>query len=216
MAIDLNVENPFCNPVLSTRPDRHQNETFKGVGQALSAFESVETAIALLYADFVAPTGTNGIILYSFSAINTANQRRNLTELAANAYFSAVVSEALHNKTTRALTLYKNASERRNEVAHGAVVGHPEKPFNPDSSQDFIQISNENPAYYYLVLPMFSSRKREAFFAAEKYRYAKVDLRELAHNFTMLYHFVGRLTAEIETHFQSLPETVRHIFDAQQ
>lgn len=185
--------NPFSKPVISTRPNKDKNSLFRAIGFTLHTWEQTEAAIGLLYVTIAAPSHdriVDNVILSSLSAVNAPNSKRIMIELAADAYFHQNPAPELYDRLSRILKLYKSASVRRNEIAHGMAL-----------EQVTIDIVyNTVDEAYYLAPSYLSATKREISGKA-KYQYGSRDLLEMARNYKLLGNQITRLRNDIESHW---------------
>ena len=80
--------NPFKKPIDAPNGDTDARKVFASVGYALSAWEHAETALATMFSLLMRPTGGRHVPFRAFGGIFSSGSRRELIELAVEAYFA--------------------------------------------------------------------------------------------------------------------------------
>ncbi len=97
-------------------------------------------------------------------------------------------------KTKSLLKLYKDAATRRNEIAHAMVMG---------TSQ--FKIENNRaiplPTSWFLVPPLFATKKNEMFAAGPKYRYSTREISSFSRCFEELAARAANLSPAIRAFY---------------
>jgi hypothetical protein len=113
---------------LSEQGDASPDTTYCAVGRSLSTWGLLEDQFAILFATFLdvgldaGGAGTTAAVR-AFGSIITANSRSDVLTSAAEAYFSAHQEPVLQAAFKTLMRRYRKAAGRRNEIAHGVVLG---------------------------------------------------------------------------------------------
>jgi hypothetical protein len=189
--------NPFKKSVYSENGDEVARELYVSVGYALTQWELSESSLGTLFAAFVKPTGGNHIPYRAFGNLLSSGSRRDMVLEAAETYFTYFPNEELFDKIEKTMRLYSDGSRRRDQIAHGVVMGDTVS-INPPKFIYFLR-----PSFYasrnLAVLPPFKSR----------YRLGSKDIDRYAECFGQLGLRVGKLAQEVHGFYQSLPDELR-------
>lgn len=160
-------------PKLSPQGSATQGEVFHAVGAALTAWESVECALATLYVILCdGETGSYKALARTFGSITSSGSRREAIEAAAEIYFGQYWStQKVRKRLTSMLKSIGAASRRRDEIAHGQAY----------------EIAVDNKSYgCFLSASEYISSRNHAFpqvnsadplsFSTAKYRYSAADI----------------------------------------
>ncbi len=182
-------------PELSPQGSASQVEVFQAVGAALSAWESVESALATLYVILCdGETGPYKALARTFGSITSSGSRRNAIKAAAEIYFGPHWDiPKVKKRLTHMLDSIGEASQRRDEIAHGQAYG--------------VTIDNKSHGYFLFASDYISSRNHAfpqvnsddplSFFTA-KYRYSAVDILEFEIKFNSLREAVWQYLVSIK------------------
>ncbi|PHN53232.1 hypothetical protein AO286_26575 [Pseudomonas syringae] len=191
----LFVPNYWKAPDLSPHGSATQAEVFQAVGAALSAWESVESALAMLYVILCdGETGPYKALARTFGSITSSGSRREAIKAAAEIYFGQDwETPKVKKRLVRILESIGEASRRRDEIAHGQAHG---ATINNKSYGHFLfaseYISSRNYAF-----PQVNSADPLSFFTA-KYRYTAVDILEFEIKFNALREAVWQYLISIK------------------
>lgn len=104
-------------PVASNGSEQ-MDDVFRAVGAALTQWEFVETAFAELFGTLLGAPG--GSAARAYGVVTTSGARRDMIMQAAHGEFPH--DEALLAQIKDILSIAEVGSQRRNEIAHGAVM----------------------------------------------------------------------------------------------
>ena len=102
--------------------DDNEDVTFAAVGRALTEWARFETALSRLFAGFIAIDRDSKAARRAFGAVRTFEGRMDMIRAAAISYFSHFPDEPLKATWDDLAKRAKLFGERRNEIAHGAVI----------------------------------------------------------------------------------------------
>lgn len=124
-----------------------------------------------------------------------------MIQAAAEVYFSTFPSDALSERLTSLLTIYCDAGARRNEIAHGVVMG--------DTSHTIVnKVAIPLSVKWYLVPALHSTKKQSLQLEAEyKFNSKTIDIYTKA--FDSLHADVIEFRKDLIAHFESFPEKQR-------
>jgi hypothetical protein len=114
------LPKPWDAPPPPQSGDAAEEITFTAVGRAISAWEGLEAALALVFAGFMA-SGNSFPAERAYGAVLTFRGRAEMIEAAAQAYFFERPDADLEKELNGCLEAAKGFSPRRNEIAHGVV-----------------------------------------------------------------------------------------------
>jgi hypothetical protein len=113
--------NPWDVPPFPEKGDWSESALHESVGRALSAWESFERMLAMLFAAFLSPTLFGLPAQRAYGSVITFRGRANMVEAAGEAYFLAEPHTDHQAALKSILKLGDKFSARRNEIAHGIV-----------------------------------------------------------------------------------------------
>lgn len=162
-----------------------------------------------MFSILVRPTGGTFVSDRAFGALFSSGGRRELILGAAEAYFALLThaapedikkqAENLHSKIRKHIRLFGEAAYRRDEIAHGVVMGA-----EIDENQKFL---------YFLLPALYASKKHTPELAPgfdrATYRMNFKDISRMADLFDLLSTRTAEINHEIFTFYHSLPETLR-------
>lgn len=139
--------------------------TYESVGRTLSAWESHESALSLLFANFVGSRETRAA-KRAYCAVRTFEGRAEMLKAASKAYFETYPDKPLYAKFSEIYKQAKEYASRRNDIAHG-VVGH-------FYSQPFPMYAIESSSY--ALYPSYANFKDRDINEVPAYCYTSVEL----------------------------------------
>ena len=202
--------NPFLKPIYSEKGDYDSPSIARIKGYALSQWEHAEQTLCTMFSILVRPTGGTLVSDRAFGSLFSSGGRRELVLGAAEAYFALLTHQApedierkaeeLLAKLKRHIRLFGEAAHRRDEIAHGVIMG-----MAMDRGGKFL---------YFLVPALYASKKYEAGispppFIRSTYRMNFADLDHMSKLFDALGSRTAEINREISNFYQSLPETLR-------
>lgn len=162
--------------------DKSKTPIFTAVGQALNSWEHVEGQIASLYGALLGTSIPIGAIR-AYGAIATFNARQSMVNAASAALFHHRKNDALRDAVKYILeNVCKDASARRNEIAHGIVIKRAGR--------------GGSSGGYFLTAGLYSSLKRDISFEA-KYEYSSRQIKIYAQLFDKISISVTQLTNSV-------------------
>ncbi len=197
-ADDILDPNPFANPILADQGDATARDIYTAVGFALDRWEHCETSFGVLYSSFLEAPEGNHALMRSFGTILASSTRAEMIRAACDAFCAFHKNEELKTQTRHLLNLYKDAAARRNEIAHAMVTG--ESPHKIVANR-----AVPLPTIWFLVPPLFATRKQELFAEGPKYRYST---RELGH-FTSCFEELGSRAMRLAQTIRSFRAALR-------
>ena len=114
------VPRPWDRTPWPERGDDNINDTYAGVGRALSQWERYEAGLALLFSAVVAGIKTTAA-MRAYSAVRTFEARVEMLRAASAAYFAKSPDEAVQKIFVEVVRDAACFSPRRNDIAHGVV-----------------------------------------------------------------------------------------------
>ena len=199
IAKDVLEPNPFAKAPLAEGGNPTAQEIYTGVGLALDRWEHCDISIATVYSALVKPEGSNHALMRAFGTISSPNAKREMTWEACDAFFASYPNDDLKKTTRHLLSLYRDAASRRNNIAHAMVMGEARYKLVDNKAVPL-------PTIWFLVPPLFATRKNEIFARGPKYRYST---REISH-FTSCFEELGarasKLAQNIRSFYEALPE----------
>lgn len=173
-------------PASKNDGDKDATVIYEAVGYALSIWEGLETVIAALFKVLV-ESKTNAASR-AYGGVGSHTARLDLLKNAAEAFFIVHNVSKEHQSEFNKLTSHlKDASGRRNEIAHGYVVHH---------------TYNNKEVGCFLFPPNYNTRKTKPAISIEeirampdddpfvlstaKYRYTRSDILEFVEKFFLL------------------------------
>lgn len=111
---------PWDMPPLPTCGDQYREDTFIGVGRALSQWEHFEGEIGLIYGILVNALDETSPAMRAYGSVSTFSVRQDMILAASKAYF--FTREPSYEEDIKSLLDdARQFSTRRNEIAHGIV-----------------------------------------------------------------------------------------------
>lgn len=199
---DILQPNPFANSVLAQAGNSTAREIYIDVGLALDRFEHLGTSFGVLYSALVKPEGGNHTVLRAFGMITSAITRRDMINVACEAYFAIFKNDVLEKETRHLLKLFSDAAARRNEIAHAMVMGEARHKIEN-------KVAIPLPTVWFLVPPLFATKKQELHMQGPKYRYSTQEIEHFTTCFEALNDRVMTLVRSIREFHLSLPEQQR-------
>jgi len=206
MTDDILEPNPFANPILATEGDSNASAIYQKVGVALDRWERCEVSFAVLYSALILANADNHVLLRAFGSVIASNTKREMIWHANDAFFEswmngdfAEQAANLKKQTRKLLNLYGKAAARRNEIAHSQVNGELR---HKVVNQKAVML----PTIWFLVPPLFATRKTELFHHGPKYRYSTRELSHFTACFEELSSRASQLTQQIREFRASLPQ----------
>lgn len=157
-------------PPLPPDGTKETSELFQAVGDALSAWESVEHQIAVIFTVLVAenppwpplPDATPAIRAYG--SIFSAQARYAMVEAAARPFFYFHPHTEFEERLKKLMKEVNGWNARRNDVAHGRVGGHPQNlnscVLGPNEYNSRKYSIKYQPAYLYNADQIFDFSRR--------------------------------------------------------
>ncbi|KAF0128503.1 MAG: hypothetical protein FD152_2312, partial [Xanthobacteraceae bacterium] len=108
----------FAPLPVAPRGTEVMDDVFRAVGAALTQWEFVETAFAELFGTLLGAPG--GSAARAYGVVTTSGARRDMISQAAQGEFPH--DEVLLAQIKDVLSIAEVGSQRRNEIAHGAVM----------------------------------------------------------------------------------------------
>jgi hypothetical protein len=125
------MPNPWDIPERPKIPTKDPDEIFRAVGGALSAWESVEHQIAMIFTLLVAenppspPLGDSSPAVRAYGSVVSFQARAAMVEAAARAFFYLHPHQKHEYQLKKIMKAANGWAARRNDVAHGNVAGCP-------------------------------------------------------------------------------------------
>ncbi|HUE10118.1 MAG TPA: hypothetical protein VMQ54_04240 [Steroidobacteraceae bacterium] len=171
----------FTAPPIPKIGDRRKNKIHLAAGRAIHQWEVVEHHLGQLFATLLGTAVPIGA-LRVYGSTTGYSVRQQMLIQAAMALFHYQANEALHAEFLRVVKQIGDpASGRRNEIAHGLVVGE----HRPD-----------HPMRYFLV-PSYHSVKKRDFDAKPAYKYTAKEIEGFTNKYRLLAGEVHRLNMAI-------------------
>ncbi|MBV6487247.1 MAG: hypothetical protein GHHEDOFH_01190 [Pseudorhodoplanes sp.] len=187
------TKKDFKSVPLAPKGDSIAREVFLNVGYALSQWEHAEEMLASLYSWLCGPKMTHAAFR-SYGTLTATGPRRNMLRAAADVFFMTFPSEALSDRLDDLLSVYIEAGARRNEIAHGVVMGGPQP--GPLAGQWFL-------------VPALHSTKKNTLQLEAEYRFNSAIIDELAKKFDAFQADIIAYRNDLILHFDSFPEKDR-------
>jgi len=166
----------------SSQGDTDTTKLYAAVGYALSSWEALEATLCTL---FIILTGAselpavNSTIRRAYGAFGFNSGRRQAVRFAAEVYFGSHWPSA-KTELNKLLKHVENASQRRDDMAHGYVAGF--KTGETDHGAFLIP-----PEYNSRMTYAFSQGDRDTFsLARAKYRFTSNDIKRYSDQFDQL------------------------------
>ncbi len=169
------------------------DDTYAGVGRALTQWEEIELALSFLYGTFVGkPNDAEAFREYGKGPIFDSRMT-GLKEAAAK-FFIAHHHQELEGVFDKLAEDIRNFSHRRNEIAHGTV--RPMLWLRPSKTDPFT----------YCLIPSHYTKKKFDAAGLPVYVYTFWELAYYATWFSRMMIFVTRLRLDIEQRFSLFPK----------
>jgi hypothetical protein len=204
---DPSDANTFKKSVYATTGNLVARDVYVSMGHALSQWEHAEVLIATMFSILVNPTGRGHVAFRAIGNLFASGNRRELILGAAEAYFAILDdgkdaeihkrADDLQQSIRKHMNLIGDASRRRDEIAHGVVMG---EEFNTTTTE----------WTYYLVPAFYASKKKEVLPPFKpSYRFGTKELDRFSELFGAVHNRTGEINRQISEFYQSLPETIR-------
>jgi hypothetical protein len=200
MSNDILEPNPFASAIYSNEGNFNAADVYTSVGFALSQWETSETQLGALCTVLMKPKGGNHVAYRAFGGVLASGSRRDMIIAAANAYFSILPNSDLSQSIKRLMGIYSEASRRRDEIAHGVVMGTPLMP---------------NVSTLFFLVPSFYASKKHAPMPSFEttYRFGSKDLDHYAKCFAELGSRAGKIMQAVSMFYASLPGEKQQLLD---
>ncbi|NML29712.1 hypothetical protein [Paraburkholderia antibiotica] len=209
-------QSPFSKkyweaPSPATVGSKSQDEIFRAVGAALSAWESAESALVTLYLILCeCESGSYVAVRRTFGSIVSGGARREAIKAAAEIYFGHHWKAKAGKRLRSLIDAFGEASRRRDEIAHGQAYSFT---VNSRSYGNFLfaseYIANRNHPY-----PQANAEDPFSGTTA-KYHYRAEDVLVFASKFSALRDAVWQYTFSIKKIAGTPGEVLVGMFDAQ-
>lgn len=205
---DLLDPNPFANPILAEKGNHTAREIYVDVGFSLDRWEHCDTDFAVLYSALIGAGDSNYALMQAFGMIFGPKTKKDMMWAANDAAFHARQSDdeetswqraAFKKEVRKLLNLYMDAASRRNEIAHAMVMGQP-------TYKVVEKVAVPLPTVWFLVPPLFATKKNEPHMGGPKYRYSTKELSHFTKCFEELSTRASRVTQAIRAFHASLRE----------
>jgi hypothetical protein len=177
----------FAVPPFPTIGERRKDKLHLAVGRAIHQWEYFEHHLGDLFSTLLgnpAPWGA----LRVYGTTTGFSARQQMLIQAAEAFFQFHYSANLHAEFMRIVKQAGDpASGRRNEIAHGLVVG--DHVLSKDRDAENVQ--------YFLVPSYHSTKKRDFFKGAPTYKYTSKEIEGFTQKYRLLAGEVYRLRKAI-------------------
>lgn len=183
----------FALPPLAAIGDGNADGVFLNVGYALSQWEHAEDVLASIYSFLCGPKSTHAAFR-SYGTLTATMPRRNIIQAASEVFFLTFPSNTLPKRLSNLLTIYTDAGARRNEIAHGVVMGGP----SPGATG----------GQWFLVPALHSTKKTSLQLQAE-YRFNSSIIDGFAKAFNGLQVDIIAFRADLIEHYESFPDEVK-------
>lgn len=172
-------------PPLPKRGDRHRDDTFVGVGRALSQWEHFEGEIGLIYGVLVRSFRETSPAIRAYGSVAAFSTRIEMINEASKAFFLHVIP-SIEKEIKHLLDDAKQFATRRNEIAHGIVQPY----YSKGSTQ----------SGYVLGPSRFATRKQ------------KLSRDGGWGDIEVVYAYTSRELDDFSTHFGTLTERAMEIY----
>lgn len=186
--------------VLDSNGDTSARDVFVSVGYALSQWEHTEESLASLYSFLCGPRSTHAAFR-SYGTLTATMPRRNIIRAAADVFFLTFPKPELSDRLDSLLGLYMDAGARRNEIAHGVVMGNTHHTIVNN-------VAAPLPTKWYLVPALHSTKKQSLQLQAE-YRFSSGTIDKYVKAFDELHSAINAYRKDLIAHCESFPEKVR-------
>jgi hypothetical protein len=179
------VPNPFAERPKPAQPDSDAKALAQGVGGVCACWEAAETAFANLFNAIIRPQRESPALRRAYGAIISAKTRREMIETSAEEFFNTFPNAELHQKLTDLMIVYGAACSRRNDVAHGIIIGTEAKGYHLEAN--------------------FYTSKRESK-TKSPYAYNSQQLFAFTRDFSAVSDTATKVGQGIIDHFRSSPK----------
>lgn len=189
---DVLKPNPFKRQVFARRGDGGKGELYAAVGVALDRWERCQVRFAELYRALAAPDDGGDVALRAFAFVNDANSKRLMLAEAAQAAFHDDADDDLVRRVQDALALHRDATLRRNEIAHAAVMR--------EARYKIVNgVTVARTPFWYLV-PALTAVHADLFADQRpRYRFALRDVVRISEGFEQLGQEASLLAGAVQT-----------------
>jgi hypothetical protein len=152
------------------------------IGSTLTTWEMTEVAYSYLFNMIVRPRHSSPAIRRAYGSIVSPRGRREAIEAAAEVFFQKFPNAGLEHELSEFIGIHRNASARRNEIAHGVIV-------------------SAHAASWYLEANEYSDKRnvnRES-----PYAYTSTQITKIGSHYSSLRRDVEALRSTLKEHFQS-------------
>lgn len=188
---DILDPNPFAKSVMAAEGNATAREIYTSVGFALDRWEHCDTSFAVMYSALVChPHDGTHVLMRAFGMINSPSTRHGMIVEANDAVFAQHPEHSLRKKVRSLLHLYQDAAARRNEIVHSMVMGE-------SRAKVVNNVAIPLPTVWFLVPPLFATRKNEMHLAGPKYRYSTNEIDHFSACYETLSVRVMEVTQQI-------------------
>ena len=189
-------EFPFNpRPPISPQGNSSDDEVHLAVGRALSAWEYAEDSFANIFRRLVAPGKSGYAARRAYGNVIAALTRDSLIKETAKIFFRNFPDEEIKNELDSLLKIYCHAGARRNEIAHGMVMGGPDRKHKGR----------------YLTASVWTSRKRDIHLMPS-YFYTAEQIDEFRKGFYRLAGQAGAIADQLERAYYKSPKKSREAY----
>lgn len=176
----LTPEEFFPPATIPKDGDRRKDKIHLAVGRAIHQWEYVEHHLGDLFGTLLGSTVPIGA-LRVYGSTTGFNARQQMLFTAADALFHYRPNETLQAEFKRVIKLLGDpASGRRNEFAHGLVIGE-----------------DRRDRMHYFLVPPFMSAKKRSFDTTPTYKYTSKEIEGFKNKYRILAGDVYRLRKAI-------------------
>lgn len=188
----LTPEDFFPPAIIPTIGERRKDRIHLAVGRAIHQWEYVEHHLGDLFGTLLGSAVPVGA-LRVYGGTTGFNARQQMLIHAAEALFHFKKNQTLNDEFWRVVKqLCDPASGRRNEVAHGIVVGE-----------------DRRDRMHYFLVPPFMSAKKRGFDSTPTYKYTSKEIEGFKNKYRLLAGDVYRLRKSILDWRGTWPKTGR-------
>lgn len=186
---------------LDLHGDDTARDVFASVGYALSQWEHVEEMFASLFAFLCGPTKATHASFRAYGTLTATAARSKMIDAAAEVFFSKFPDATFKKRLADILLVYGDAGARRNEIAHGIVMG-------PALHKIENNVAIPLPTKWYLF-PALHSTKKQSLDLRSEYRFNSGTIDTFAKAFDGLNADITAYKSDLIGFYQSFPETER-------
>ncbi|MBI3699525.1 MAG: hypothetical protein HY242_03655 [Afipia sp.] len=181
--------------------DTTARETFTSVGAALSNWERLEEMLAAIYAFLSSPAHSTHASFRAYGTLTATMSRRKMINAAAEVFFLNFSNELLSAKLISLLTLYGDAGGRRNEIAHGVVMGNAETKL-VDNKYEIVRM-------HWFLMPAIHNTNKNTVIMEREYALNSETIDRFSKLFDQLTGEFITYISELRAFYHSLPEDRR-------